>query len=48
MMGCGCGKKRERYVVTLPGGLRVTKPTESAAKAYAAKHPGATVSKPSS
>lgn len=45
-MGCNCGgKKRERYTVRLPGGTTITKTTEEAAKTFAAKHPGATVSK---
>lgn len=46
-MGCGCGKRRQTYVVKLPGGLKITKTSEAAATAYAAKHPGATVIKPS-
>lgn len=42
-MGCNCGGgKRERWSVTLPNGLKVTKSSESAAKAFADKHPGAT------
>lgn len=44
-MGCNCGKKREKYQVKLPGGITISKPTEDAAKTYAAKHPGATVTK---
>ncbi len=47
-MGCGCGKgkaKREKYTVKLPGGMTVAKTSEAAALAFAAKHPGATVSK---
>jgi hypothetical protein len=47
-MGCACGKgkaKRETYTVKLPGGLKVTKTSEAAATAFAAKHPGSTVSK---
>lgn len=45
-MGCGCNKKRgERYTVTLPGGTKITKGTEAAAIAFAAKHPGAKVAK---
>jgi hypothetical protein len=31
--------------VKLPGGLKITKSTEAAALAYAAKHPGAKVIK---
>lgn len=45
-MGCGCRKKRERYVVQLPGGLKVGKTSEAAATMFAAKHPGAKVIKP--
>lgn len=47
-MACACGKgkaKRETYKVKLPGGMTVTKTSEAAATAFAAKHPGATVSK---
>jgi len=45
-MGCNCGgKKRESYVVQLPGGLRITKTSRAAALAFAAKHPGAKVIK---
>lgn len=42
---CSCNKKREKFVVTLKGGIRITKSTEAAATAFAAKHPGATVTK---
>jgi hypothetical protein len=42
---CSCGKKRERWIVTLPGGLKVSKSSESQANAFAAKHPGAIVQK---
>lgn len=42
---CNCGKKREQYKVVLPGGLKIPKSSEAAAKAYAAQHPGATVIK---
>ena len=46
MAGCKpCKKKRERYVVQLPGGLRITKTSQAAALAFAAKHPGAKVIK---
>lgn len=47
-MGCSCrdAKNRKNYVVKLPGGLKVTKTSEAAALAFAAKHPGATVQKP--
>lgn len=41
---CNC-KKREQYKVVLPGGIKITKSTEAAAKDYASKHPGAIVSK---
>jgi hypothetical protein len=46
-MGCACGgrTKRERFTVQLPGGLKITKASEAAAKAFAAKHPGAKVIK---
>lgn len=46
-MACGCkGKaKRERYTVTLPGGLKVTKTSEAAAVAFSARHPGSKVAK---
>lgn len=50
-MGCNCGKNRTApaarttYKVKLPGGLEVTKSSEAAALAFAAKHPGAKVSK---
>lgn len=45
-MGCNCKKRTgNRFQVTLPGGLKVTKSTEEAATAFAAKHPGSTVQK---
>lgn len=44
-MACGCSKKRETYKVKLAGGLSVTKNSEAEATAFAAKHPGATVTK---
>lgn len=47
-MACSCGKgkaKRETYKVKLPGGLEVTKTSEAAAVAFAARHPGAKVVK---
>ena len=46
-MGCACKDKTKRgtYKVQLPGGLSVTKSSEAAATAYAAKHPGAKVVK---
>jgi hypothetical protein len=37
--------KRENYKVKLPGGLEVTKTSEAAAVAFAAKHPGSKVVK---
>lgn len=49
-MGCGCGKAKDRktYTVQLPGGLKITKSSEAAAVAFAARHPGAKVIKPAS
>lgn len=49
-MACGCGgaKNRKTYRVELPGGLKVTKLSEAAATAFAAKHPGSKIVKPSS
>lgn len=44
-MGCGCKGKREKFTVQLPGGLRITKTSEAAARDFAAKHPGAKVIK---
>lgn len=44
---CSCNKKRERWVVTLPTGMKVTKSSESSAKAYADKHPGSSYKKAS-
>lgn len=46
-MACACKNKgkRETYKVKLKGGLTVTRNTEAEAKTYAAKHPGATVTK---
>lgn len=45
-MACACkNKNRETYKVKLPGGMTVTRRTEAEATAYAAKHPGATVTK---
>jgi hypothetical protein len=44
MCSCG-GNKRERWVVVLPTGMKITKSSESQAKAFAAKHPGSTYSK---
>lgn len=49
-MGCNCGKgkaSREKFTVKLPGGLEVTKTSEAAALAFAARHPGAKVVKAS-
>jgi hypothetical protein len=45
-MACACRKNKTGFKVKLPGGLTVTKTTEAAALAFAAKHPGATVVKP--
>jgi hypothetical protein len=46
-MGCACKKgKGGTFKVKLPGGLEVSKSSESAALAFAAKHPGAKVIKP--
>ncbi len=43
---CNCKKKTSgSFKVKLPGGLTVTKRTEAEATAYAAKHPGSTVTK---
>lgn len=45
-LACPCkNRKRETYKVKLPGGLTVTRNSEAEAKAYAAKHQGATVTK---
>lgn len=45
-MACGCKKtKVDRYTVKLPGGLTITKNSEAEAKSFAAKHPGATITK---
>lgn len=43
---CSCNKKGKKFTVKLPGGMSVTKSTEAAALAFAAKHPGSTVVKP--
>ncbi len=46
---CNCGKnkaKRGSYLVKLPGGMKITKTSEAAALAFAAKHPGSKVIKP--
>lgn len=45
-MACGCKKNRSKFIVKLPGGLEVQKASETAAKSYAAKHPGSRVIKP--
>lgn len=48
-MGCGCGKGKKSgsssktHTVQLKGGLKVTKSSESEAKAFAAKHPGSKI-----
>lgn len=46
-MSCSCKNKGKRgtYKVKLKGGLTVTRNTLAEATAYAAKHPGATVTK---
>lgn len=45
-MACACSKKKgNTFKVQLPGGLSVIKATESAALAFAARHPGAKVVK---
>jgi hypothetical protein len=48
-MACSCkdrkAKKSGTYTVTLPGGMKINKTSEAAALAFAAKSPGATVSK---
>ncbi len=41
---CSCGKK-ERWIVVLPSGMKITKSSESQAKTFADKHPGATYAK---
>jgi len=48
-MACACKNKgkRERYTVTLPGGLSITKSSEAEAKSFSAKHPGSKVVKAS-
>lgn len=46
---CGCGGKaaaRKRYTVQLPGGLKITKNSETSAIAFAKAHPGSKVIKP--
>lgn len=46
---CSCKNKNRaalnRYTVTLPGGMKITKNSEAEAKKFASRHPGATVSK---
>ena len=44
-MGCACRDKKAKFQVVLPGGTKITKSTESAATAFAAKHPGSKVVK---
>jgi hypothetical protein len=44
-MGCNCGKKRERWIVKLTTGMTFVKSSESDAKAFADRHPGATYAK---
>lgn len=41
---CGCAK-RERWIVVLPSGMKITKSSETQAKIFAGKHPGATYAK---
>ena len=41
---CGCAKK-ERWVVVLSSGMKITKSSEAQAKTFADKHLGATYSK---
>lgn len=45
-MACACKNKRKTYQVQLPGGMKVSKTSEAAALAFAAKHPGSKVIKP--
>jgi hypothetical protein len=47
-MACSCGKGKagKAFKVKLPGGMTISKSTESQAIAFAAKHPGSTVIKP--
>jgi hypothetical protein len=46
-MACACKKnKGKTFQVQLPGGLKVSKASESEALAFAAKHPGSKVIKP--
>lgn len=51
---CNCGKNKdsarsrrlaERWVVVMPNGVEISKPSEIQARNYAAKHPGASVKK---
>lgn len=46
-MSCPCkNKNAKKFKVRLPGGLTITKNTQDAAVAFAAKHPGSTVIMP--
>lgn len=48
-MACSCkGAKGKGFKVQLPGGMTISKSTEAAATAFAAKHPGSKVIKPAS
>ena len=38
---CSCNKARERWIVQLPTGMKLTKSSEAQAKALADKTPGA-------
>lgn len=42
---CACNKKRERWIVKLPTGLKIAKASEHQARVFAEKHPGATYEK---
>jgi hypothetical protein len=46
-MACSCRDKKasDKFKIKLPGGMTITRNTEAEATAYAAKHPGATVTK---
>lgn len=38
--GCGAKRNRERWIVEMPNGLEVVKPSKIQAQNYAEKHPG--------
>lgn len=43
---CSCkNKNKAKFTVKLPGGMKVTKNSEAEATAFAARHPGSTVTK---